>query len=102
MKKFNSKMHEMVDIFLIIIPIGWVLACYDGAWKYFMSGAYLQFIWHLFCACVFALFLLGFGLILTGTTIVADKEASWIEPRRWMAFVIELLFLIAVSYKVIG
>ena len=102
MKKFISTMNEIVDTFLIIIPIGWVLACYDGAWKYFMSGAYLQFIWHLICACVFVLLLLGFGLMLTGTTIVADKEASWIEHRRWMAFGIELLVLIAVSYKVIG
>lgn len=101
MKKNLSALYGWIDTFIFILPVGWVIACYDGAWQYFESNELLQFIWRIFQGCIFAMLLLGFGMALSGQTLTVDNKAETIENRRWIALGLELLILFSVSNKVL-
>ena len=64
----KKKTEEIIDIFIFALPISWILACYDGAWDEFLAGEYLYFFWHLICACVISVAVIGLGMVISETS----------------------------------
>ena len=96
MKKAKKIALEWIDMLIVFLPIGWVLACYDGAVDLFAAGNYIRFFGHVLCASFISLLLLGFGMGLCGKSIEPDPEPNF-KPTRAMAFAIELGVLFVIT-----
>lgn len=96
MKKAKEIIDELVETITLILPSGWVLACFDGKAEYLLAGDFISFFGYVFVACIFSLFLLGFGLRFSGLTLKKD-EAAWLPFGGWRALGIEILILLWIT-----
>lgn len=90
---------KWVDLINLILPIGWVLACYDGAAEYLLSGEYLRFFGHLVAACIVSGILLGFGFISSGLDL-KPYESDPSSVGRWKTLGFELLILWWITFYI--
>lgn len=88
MKKHFS---NVLDMFMLSLPAGWVLTCYDGGWQKFQDGYYLKFSWHLICGCFVAFVLIGFGSGFSGLEINNTHESERKGVR--LAILLGILFV---------
>ena len=97
LKKVKKFADEWVDNINLILPIGWVLACYDGATEYLLSGEYIRFFDHLVASCIVSGLLLGFGFLLSGLDL-KPYESDPSQVGRWKTLGIELLILFWITF----
>ena len=83
----------------MILPIGWVLACYSGATEYFIAGNYIRFFGNVFAACFVSFFLIGIGCRFGGLAIETD-ESDRLPLCGWQALGIEFLILFWITLYV--
>lgn len=100
MEKAKKIASEWLDMLIVFLPIGWVLACYDGAIGLFAAGRYIRFLGHVLCASFISMLLIGFGMWLCSKSIEPDPEPHY-KPTKALALAVELggLFVIT-SYVV--
>lgn len=99
MKKAKEIIDELVETTTLILPIGWVLACFDGKAEYLLAGDFIRFFGYVFVACIFSSLLLGVGFLFSGLTLKKD-EAAWLPFGGWRALGIETLILWWITWKI--
>lgn len=100
MKKAKKLALEWLDILIVFLPIGWVLACYDGAIELFAAGDYIRFLGLVLCASFISMLLVVFGMWLCGKSIEPDPEPHY-KPTKALAIAIELGVLFVITSYVI-
>ena len=100
MKKAKKLALEWLDILIIFLPIGWVLACYDGAIELFAAGDYIRFLGHVLCASFISMLLVGFGMLLCDKNIEPDPEPHY-KPAKTLALAIELGVLFVITNYIV-
>lgn len=93
-----KKLSKWLDVVLLVLHTGWVLTCYDGGWHYFEDGNYSKFLWHLFCGCIVALLLIGFGMGCAGYDASDDTR----HGNRGIYLAVELGVLFLFTAKIYG
>lgn len=96
MKRAKKIIGEWVDTIALILPVGWVIACYSGATEYLLVGDYIRFFGLVFCSCLFSLLLLGFGLKFSGYDLKLGAS-NRLPVGRWGALGIEILILLWIT-----
>lgn len=99
LEKVKEIADEWVDIITVILPIGWVLACFDGKAEHLLAGEFVRFFGYVFAACIFSFFLLGFGLRFSGLTLKPDEHAG-LPIGKWKALGIEILILLWITFYI--
>lgn len=101
LKKVKKIADDWADITTTILPIGWVITCYDGHAKYLLSGQFVRFSLNLLVCCFISILLLCVGLYLSGLDLKPrDSDQSLIG--RWKTLLIELAILLLITFYIAG
>ena len=96
MKKAKKIIDEWVEIMTLVLPISWVLACFDGEAEYLLNGDFVRFFGSILVCCFCSSLLLGVGFLFSGLTLKKD-EAAWLPFGGWRALGIEILILLWIT-----
>ena len=101
MEKVKKFVNGFVDFTTLTLPIGWVLACYNGAMDCIFPDDLIKFLIDVFCACLISSILIGFGLLMSGQTITKDKS-NRPSAGKWAMLGIEIFVIILFTGKIIS
>lgn len=96
MEKAKKIIGELVDTIALILPVGWVIACYSGATEYLLAGDFIRFFGDVFVHCIAAILLLGFGFWFSEYDL-KPAPSSRLPVGRWVALGIEILVLLLIT-----
>lgn len=97
MKKLHSIFAEIMNMVITVLPIAWILACYDGMLVSIKVGKYFSAIAGLAASCLITVLCLGLGMMIAGCQDLKWGNGDEIQWKRLMC---ELLALIVITSQI--